>query len=265
MEVYYSKVISQEQVASGYFKINLEIKSSFSSFMPGMFVMLSILDRLDPLLPRPMGVFQLAQKNPESTIISIGYKVVGRGTNIFSELVSGDTIRVTGPFGKGWELSQVSKSDKVILVAGGIGITALYLIAKDLIKMGKTVTLLYGAATAEHLVFANEFEALGIYIQYSTDDGSHGNKGLVTENLPKYLESGTAVLACGPNPMLKSVTELCNSKGIDPQLSFEQHMACGFGVCLGCNISLKDEKTGATMQKRVCKEGPVFKASEVVW
>jgi len=256
-------IVSHRKIGSDYYYLVLKSERSLGRIAPGQFIMLGFPGRIDPLLPRPMGFFQVLEENGSFTSFSIGYVAVGKGTNLLAQCKAGDKLRGTGPLGNGWNMDVIR--EKTVMIAGGIGITPFYLPAKELIHSGKKVTLLYGAKTTTDLVFEDEFRGLGIEIILYTEDGSTGTtKGLVSEGLAGHLDSDISVLACGPGGMLKKIAETCLTTGIDPQLSFDRRMACGFGVCLGCNIAVKD-KNGKSSYVRVCKEGPVLKGSEVAW
>jgi len=255
-------IVSQRKIGSCYYYLVLKSDRSLGRIAPGQFIMLGFPGRIDPLLPRPMGFFQALDENNNSTSFSIGYVAVGKGTNLLAQCKAGDKLRGTGPLGNGWNMDVIK--EKTIMVAGGIGITPFYLPAKELIQSGKKVMLLYGAKTAADLVFEDEFRDLGMDTILYTEDGSTGTKGLVSEGLAGHLDGDISVLACGPGGMLKRITETCLPAGVDPQLSFDRRMACGFGVCLGCNITVKN-MDGKSKYVRVCKEGPVFKGSEVAW
>lgn len=255
-------VVSQKKTGSCYFYLVLKSEGSLGRITPGQFIMLGFADRCEPLLPRPMGFFQVLEERNDSTTFSIGYVVVGKGTDILSVLKPGDMLKGTGPLGKGWDIGSVT--GKAVMVAGGIGITPFYQLAKELKTLKKEVILLYGAKSASDLVFLEEFKKLGIETVEYTEDGSAGKRGLVSEGLSDYLDGDASVFACGPYAMLKTVNEVCADAGVDPQLSFDKRMACGFGVCLGCNIAVKDSN-GGSKYVRVCKEGPVFRGGEVVW
>ncbi|MBN2134411.1 MAG: dihydroorotate dehydrogenase electron transfer subunit [Acidobacteria bacterium] len=255
-------VNENRQIKDNYYLLELETEAPIPKMFPGAFVMLSFPGRLDPLLPRPMGLFQVLEESGKSCRFNIGYVVIGKGTRLMSELTKGNVLGCVGPLGNGWKMDLLNSAEKVILVAGGIGITPLYIPAMELAGK-KDVTLLFGGAGANDLVFTDKFEKLGIDIKLYTEDGSQGSKGFVTKGLADEITDNSAILACGPEGMLRAVSDIALQKGIDPQLSFDKRMACGFGVCLGCNIAIKEED--GVYQRRVCKEGPVFFGGEVVW
>jgi dihydroorotate dehydrogenase electron transfer subunit len=256
------KVVSQDRISADCYYLVLKSKGSFGSILPGQFIMLSFPGSLDPLLPRPMGFFRILKNEKDSTTFSIGYVTVGKGTNLLAGLCAGDKLMGTGPLGNGWNLNGAA--GKAVMIAGGIGITPFYMLGQELIKKDKKPILLYGAKKSDDLVFKDEFKDLEIETILYTDDGSTGVKGLVSEGLSAHLNKDIDVFACGPYKMLHAVSTVCLAAGIDPQLSFDRRMACGFGVCLGCNLPVKNE-AGAIKNVRVCKEGPVFKGSEVTW
>jgi dihydroorotate dehydrogenase electron transfer subunit len=160
----------------------------------------------------------------------------------------------------------VRRSDKAILVGGGIGVAPLVALAEGL-GGGRVII---GARTKTHIMCEEEFKALGCVVRTVTEDGSKGRKGLATDLLKDVLrtELKTTIYACGPTPMLKAVALIARANGISCQVSLEEHMACGVGVCLGCPVKVKTQyaKDGAQYDyKMVCKDGPVFNAEEVVW
>lgn len=166
-----------------------------------------------------------------------------------------------GPLGNGFSFSAGIKNRNIILVAGGIGVAPLMFLAQRLRK--GAVTVLIGARTKAQILCANEFKRLGCAVRSATDDGSLGVRGRVTELLEDVLAKKAAgrpaLYGCGPGPMLKAMAEVCRAYGLTAQVSLEAHMACGIGACLGCVVQT------TRGYERVCKEGPVFRASDVVW
>jgi len=241
---------------------------------PGRFVMLGCEnDLFDPLLKRPFGICNWGRNWFEVII-----KMVGKGSLQLGRLKVGDAVAVHGPLGEGYpdlraDLKKENNSCALILVAGGMGIAS---IASGLLPAGQgwgfagnEVSLLYGAANAEELILLNEIKDCnpGIRIETITDDGSSGRQGLVTELLQLELEkqSGALTFACGPEPMLKSVQQVIKDNGASGYLSLENRMACGFGVCLGCVQTLTDINGKNLKRAKVCTQGPVFPAAEVVF
>ena len=155
-----------------------------------------------------------------------------------------------GPFGRGY---SVAKESPVLLVCGGCGVAPLYFLAKEARKRKLEVWAAIGAKTASELAFEGRFEDLGCRVLVSTDDGSRGMKGLVTEAILDVLGEVKAIYGCGPEPMLKVLASLCRERGIPGQVSLERYMKCGFGVCGQCALD----------GKLVCLDGPVFSVGEL--
>lgn len=210
---------------------------------PGQFVNI----KLDGFyLRRPISVCDV-----QGGILTIIYKVVGKGTEYMSKLTEGARLDVLTGLGNGYDLSL--SGEKPLLLGGGVGVPPLYLLAKRLIAEGKKVSVVLGFNTAAEVFYENEFRALGCDVTVTTADGSFGVKGFVTDALP---EGYTHFYTCGPEPMLKAVCKATKTSG---QLSFEERMGCGFGACMGCSC-----KT-LTGNKRICKDGPVMKKEEIIW
>ncbi len=197
-------------------------------------------------LRRPISVCDV-----NGDLLTILYKVVGKGTEFMSGLQAGDELDVLTGLGNGYDLSL--SGDKPLLLGGGVGVPPMYLLAKELIKQNKKVSVILGFNTAAEAFYEDEFKALGADVTVTTVDGSYGVKGFVTDALtPDY----THFYCCGPEPMLKAVYKSTKTSG---QFSFEERMGCGFGACMGCSC-----KT-VTGYKRICKDGPVLLKEEILW
>ena len=214
-----------------------------SQIKAGQFVNI-LIDGL--FLRRPISVCDL-----DKDTLTIIYKVVGEGTERLSKMQSGELDVLTG-LGNGYDLSLAG--DYPLLVGGGVGVPPMYLLAKELIKLGKKVSVILGFNTKDEIFYEKEFEKLGASVKVTTVDGSYGVKGFVTDAIEKGKNG--YFYACGPEPMLKA---LCMATEIPGELSFEERMGCGFGACMGCSC-----KT-LTGNKRICKEGPVMKKEEILW
>ena len=210
---------------------------------PGQFINIKI-DGL--FLRRPVSVFDL-----DDNSVSIIYKVVGKGTEILSNMTSGDLDVLTG-LGNGYELSK--SGDNPLVIGGGAGGPPMYLLCKRLLEQGKTPTVILGFNTASEVFCKQDFEALGVKVLITTVDGSYGVKGFVTDALKEVDYS--YFYTCGPEPMLKAVYNSTKTSG---QFSFEERMGCGFGACMGCSC-----KT-LYGNKRICKDGPVLVKEEIIW
>jgi len=223
--------------------------------------MVEVAEGPDPLLKRPLSLHRWLGGD-----FQLLYRVAGKGTDILSRKKPGDVLEILGPLGNGFPLKQ--KTAPVILVAGGIGIAPIFGLAETLTK-GKnregSPLLFYGARTKEELLCLDELKSLGIDPVISTDDGTLGKKGNIVNALTKYTArhgksiADHTLFACGPEPMLKSLSLAAVKLGIKGYIAMEQHMACGIGTCLGCVV----RTVGG--YKRVCKEGPVFPIGDIVW
>jgi len=221
--------------------------------------------RTDPLLPRPMAIYRSFESGTpgEPTGIEVLYRVTGRGTTLLSEARPGDRVRFVGPLGRGFPAPE--EGLRPILVAGGTGIASVYELAARCASEGggQGVTVLFGARSSGDLMGVEDFVGLGgVDVRVTTEDGSRGEKGLVTELLEKTLsDSGPAhVYACGPTPMMRRAAEVAHAYNRSCTVSLENNMACGFGVCLGCAAPLTAGGFGL-----VCRDGPVFDADAVDW
>ena len=198
-------------------------------------------------LRRPISVC-----DSEDGILTLIYKVVGKGTEYMSTLTVGEKLDILTGLGNGYDLTR--SGNKPLLVGGGVGVPPLYKLAKNLIKDGKDVTVILGFNTKNEIFWKEEFEGAGAKVIVATVDGSEGVRGFVTDAM-KGLDY-TYFYSCGPEPMLKA---LYNASMTSGEMSFEERMGCGFGACMGCSC-----KT-VTGNKRICKEGPVLKKEDIIW
>ena len=210
---------------------------------PGQFINIKIADKY---LRRPISVCDKDEKT-----ITIIYKVVGSGTEILSQMKSGETLDVLTGLGNGYDLSL--SGDTPLLLGGGVGVPPLYMLAKQLIKQGKKVSVILGFNTKSEIFYEDEFKKIGADVTVTTVDGSYGVKGFVTDAM---TDNYSYFYTCGPEPMLKAIFKATMTSG---QFSFEERMGCGFGACMGCSC-----KT-VTGYKRICKEGPVLNKEEIIW
>lgn len=251
-------IISNERLSPSVWRLRVKAPAIAREVRPGQFVQVRVADTYDPLLRTPLSVHDC---DPGQGTIDLLYQTVGTSTQLLSQRQAKTELSIVGPLGRGFALPQPSANGFAILVAGGIGVAPLLLLARDLVANGINVRLLYGARTATDLVGIDAFERLGVAMACCTDDGSYGIAGNVVDLLAGFLQSGAAgeVFACGPNPMLKALQRLAGQRQFSAQLSLEAYMACGLGVCLGCAVAAPG---GGYVH--VCTDGPVFKESEVV-
>ena len=243
------KITSNEQVAAHAYRMTLAAPGIAKTARPGQFIMVKTADGCQPLLRRPFGVHNV--KGPGVDIL---YEIIGEGTKLLSQKKPGERLDIIGPLGNGFDIGR--RTSDIILVAGGIGVAPLVFLAEKLKKQKTLVSL--GAKTKSRILCEKEFKALGCEVKIATDDGSKGHKGFVTD-LIADVRRPQFIFACGPKPMLKAVAAIARQHNISAQASLEEHMACGIGACLGC---VAETKSG---MRRVCKDGPVFDAKEIVW
>jgi len=236
-------VVSNTSLTDNVYKMVLQGDVSAIT-APGQFVNL----KLEGLyLRRPISVCDL-----DGDKLTIVYKAVGKGTEQMSRMTAGEKLDILTGLGNGYDLSL--SGEKPVLLGGGVGVPPMYLLAKELLKQGKKVSVILGFNTKSEIFYEEEFEKLGCNVTVTTVDGSFGTKGFVTTALEGVDYS--YFYTCGPEPMLKAVYKASNTSG---QMSFEKRMGCGFGACMGCSC-----KT-LTGNKRICKEGPVMKKEEILW
>ncbi len=237
---------------------------------PGQFLMLRCSDDAayatdpvgnadDPLLPRPMSYHRI-RTGTEGQEWSILYAVVGRGTAWLASRKPGDRVFAWGPLGNGYKVGRTSRN--LLLVGGGIGIAPLVWLADQAIAGGRSVTMIIGARSAEHL-FPSALLPQEVEVIVTTDDGSAGRKGFVTEPFGELLEWCDQAFACGPTPMFRALAEVSRAARVrrSVQALLEERMACGTGICYGCAVEARVR--GGRAMKLVCKDGPQFEVRDV--
>ncbi|MFH0877085.1 MAG: dihydroorotate dehydrogenase electron transfer subunit [Candidatus Omnitrophota bacterium] len=244
--------------------LELSVPASFKNARPGQFVHVRIENSCDPLLRRPMSIHDAAPGR-----LKILYEVVGKGTELLSGKNTKATIDILGPLGRGFDVKRLARFKKIYIVAGGMGVAPLLFLAKKLVHSPRSTvhgrpTVLIGARTKGQLLGVKEFKKLGCSVKLATDDGSRGFKGNVTELLNKILLSTvdrgpSTICACGPRAMLAATAQIARRHHVPAEISLEEFMGCGLGACLGCVV-----RTTAGY-RRICHDGPVFDAQEVLW
>lgn len=250
------KIVVNNKIAPEYYKMALISPQIVKIAKPGQFVHIKISPHFEPLLRRPFSIHAIQ----DNTTFEILYRVVGKGTSLLSEKKPGEELDVIGPLGNGFRLSQ--NDEQIIIIGGGAGIAPLFFLTQKLINYSKQIRVLIGGKTKEVILCEKEFKDLGLEVEIATEDGSYGHKGLVTDLLPPLLSASISLFACGPSIMLREVAMFSIKNKLSCQVSLEAIMACGVGACLGCVIDIKER--GTTRYKRVCKDGPVFEANEVI-
>jgi dihydroorotate dehydrogenase electron transfer subunit len=264
-------VLENHREFGDYWRLRVRIPAKLD-IRPGQFAMIRPQGQLEPILRRAMVFYHIwpGKDFLESEFI---YRVMGRGTMKLAELRRSDHVDLLGPLGNGYTIdATIRPGSEVALASGGIGIPALYLLAERLQARGIKPRLFHGDRTSDieqGLMCIQDFrELLGSgSIICTTEDGSYGERGLVTVPLEEALRTGdfrpVAIYACGPHPMMKRVAEIAGEFEIPAQVSLEARMACGFGICLACAEKIRAD--GQEKYVRVCLEGPIFAANKIVW
>ncbi len=247
-----SKIISNDQLATNVYEMIVECPDIVTFAKPGQFVNL-YCHHQGRLLPRPISICEIDR---DLGVLHLVYAILGDGTAEFSTYQAEDTIDVMGPFGNGFDTSY--EGDDHLIVGGGVGTPPMVELAKTL-KGEKTIVL--GFRTEPYLV-----KRLAQYgeVFVATDDGSVGYKGHVVGLMEEQSLLGR-IYACGPTPMLKGLQTYAKDKGLTASLSLEERMGCGFGACVGCVTKIKAATEIGFTYKKVCKDGPVFDAEEVLF
>lgn len=246
---YQLEITENKNICLNFYKFSVVSKKIADAATAGQFCMIG-LEKV--FLRRPLSIYSVDKNNGT---VSFLYKVVGKGTDILASLPVGSKVNVLGPLGQGYNL-QVKDNVEPVLVAGGTGIASIHFLASSLSKPG---SLYYGVRKKEELMCLDEFEKMGWKINISTEDGSCGYKGFVTDLLSKQIQQNSIIYVCGPTPMMKKIAEIAKNKNISGYASLEQKMACGVGNCQGCAVKINNA------YKMACKDGPVFPLSDITF
>jgi dihydroorotate dehydrogenase electron transfer subunit len=253
-------IVANERDTDSYFRLVLAAPQIAPLIQPGQFAHVRILPLKDALLRRPFSIFQVA-----GDTFSILYKTVGKGTEVLARMRAGEELSVIAPLGHGFTVPQAG-GEIPLLVAGGYGMAAMFLLAQRSPQKG---IVFVGGRRRVDILCEKEFAAIGWEVRATTEDGSHGEKGLVTQPLLAAVQSlkskvqSYKLFACGPTPMLKAVGKIAEDFNLPAELSMDEHMCCGVGTCLTCVIKVK--AGDGWEYQRTCTEGPVFDARQIVW
>ncbi|HEY8422243.1 MAG TPA: dihydroorotate dehydrogenase electron transfer subunit [Thermoclostridium sp.] len=251
-------VVKAEKLAEDIYFLRLKSGIIPEKAVPGQFVNIRCCNGLDAYLRRPISI--LRTNTLESTF-DIVYMIRGKGTRLLSCFECGDTVDCVGPLGKGFTLPE--NGEKICVIGGGIGIFPLLFLLERSVEVEKTAFL--GFRTKDLMVLQEDFQKVTDRLVISTDDGSFGQKGLITKPFLEYLENEKPdrVYTCGPVPMMKTVAEACTEKGIFCEVSMEQRMGCGIGACLVCACKVRNNDDYE--YERICRDGPVFNAGKIMF
>ncbi len=245
-----SIIEKNEEIIENHYILNVRVKGRIPKITPGQFFMVRIEDR-EVFLRRPFTVY-----DQRGDLLSIMYKVRGRGTMVLSRMKKGQKLSILGPLGRGF---HIGKRDFYLVIAGGIGIAGVHLLMK---RIGKKAKLFYGTSSSLGVSLVKDLMDYEPVI--STMDGSYGYRGDVVSSLREkidgFLGKDLEVFACGPKEMYRSLKELLSKYGFACQILWEERMGCGMGLCFGCVVKTNDE---SDPEKRVCFEGPAFSLWEI--
>jgi dihydroorotate dehydrogenase electron transfer subunit len=273
------RIVENVPIAKQTYRLRFDCQEIATRIVPGQFVMIRLADGDDPLLARPFALYDTVLGVSGKPVgLDIVYLVLGKMTTRLAGLLPGTELDVWGPLGNGFSSQE---SGHLVMVAGGIGQTPFPALAQEAfgrrsygdpprsVAAVQRVTLCYGARSSDYLADIDRFEHLGVDVRVSTDDGTAGHKGLVTDLVKDVLSEKKAdeqirIVCCGPEPMMESVAAIAAQADISCQVSLETPMACGIGICFSCVTRVRDA-TGEWDYKRTCVDGPVFEASQIEW
>jgi dihydroorotate dehydrogenase electron transfer subunit len=263
------------RVACDTYRLRVPCPEIARAIVPGQFLMVRLADSSDPLLGRPLALYDtVLDAGGSPTGLDIVYVALGKMTRRLSTLAAGLPLEMWGPLGNGF---PPTPTEHLVMVAGGIGQTPFLALARQYLGLrsygqratqaprAAKVTLLYGVRNAQYLAGVEDFRQLGVEVRLSTDDGSAGHHGLVTELIGPAVESSSLparIVCCGPEPMMQATARLAGQLGLPCQVSLEAPMACGIGACFSCVAKVRDG-SGAWDYRRSCVEGPVFDAERI--
>lgn len=279
-KIIYNKSIRPHPSCRDYL-MRLKVKPFPGRVIPGQFIHLRLAQSPNhpitqlPILRRPFSIYNIPNPGSYGTRLEILYRVVGKGTRLMASMTPGTKVDILGPLGNGFTINK--KVDISILVAGGIGMAGLHLLLKTLIqsrpgRSPKKIYLLIGTKNKDELCLPDTLRRREVKMMISTEDGSRGVKGLVTDLLEELLirqetrdkrQVPIQIYACGPKGMLKAVSTIARTWNLPCQVSLEARMACGLGFCRTCVCRVYEKNT--ISYARVCSEGPVFRANQIAW
>jgi dihydroorotate dehydrogenase electron transfer subunit len=272
-------VLANEMIACDTYRLRFSAPEMASRFLPGQFLMLRLTSCDDPLIGRPLALYDcVTDETGNPAAIDVVYLVAGKLTSRLARLMPGQELSVWGPLGNGF---IPRKCDKLVMVAGGIGQTPFLALAKEVLGRQQygsparfvapvdTVVFCYGARTADALAGVDDFRELGIDVRLATDDGTVGHHGYVSDVLDDVLAERSVsdrvhVVCCGPEPMMEAVARVTLAADVSCEVSLEEPMACGIGICFACVARIRTHD-GQWDYQRTCVEGPVYDARQVVW
>lgn len=253
-------LVKKEEIVSGVYKFSLKAENIVKQAKPGNFVEIRITDQTEPFLRRPISIHNLDRENG---ILEIIFQIKGKGTELLARKQVGEKVDVIGPLGYG--TFKLENYKKIAVIGGGIGIFPLYELLKQAKENGVETGVYLSFRNKDLVMLEKEFGEITSNLNISTDDGSYKNKGFAIDFLKKDMEKEKyeCIYVCGPTPMLRAVKNYAVENNINCQVSLEEKMACGLGVCLGCAVKTTASPKEAPEYFHVCKAGPVFNCNDV--
>jgi dihydroorotate dehydrogenase electron transfer subunit len=282
----HAQIAFNRSVSSTYRHLGFATPGFSRTVSPGQFVMVRPPLVGDPLLPRAFSIYRVSQEEGGAPVVEILYKVMGKGTQYLAQMDPGQAVEILGPLGNAFTVPETVET--AVLVAGGIGVPPIAALAMELGKGQGPLEVFLGGKTGDDILCVEDFETIGADLHITTEDGSKGTRGLITDLLDPFLKSvgdqatrqlgnqegpnrpiaqspnRLCIFTCGPPGMLAAVARMAEERGIPCQTSVEANMACGFGACMGCAIEVRSKGPGPSY-KLVCKDGPVFDSRDLVW
>lgn len=256
-----AQVLDIFEVTEGIYELELQAPAVVEQARPGQFAMLRPGNGGKPYLARPMGIYDV---NPKRSSISILFEVHGAGTQAMAQMQPGNAVDLLAPLGNGFTVAEDTR--RALVIGGGIGVAPLYPLLCQLRRQDVETEIMLGAQCGERMLGLERLVPLGMVTRLYTDNGTMGKQGYPTDDLPEVLRYGRfdQVFCCGPMPLMRGVARICGDYRTPCQVSLEERMGCGFGICVCCVVDVRDAE-GNIAKKRVCYDGPVFDGQEVVW
>jgi len=252
MKLVSAPIISNTEILPHIYLLQAQAPEIAARAYPGQYVMVRCGEGYDMPLRRPLGLHRISKDG-----ISLLYTIVGRGTEWLSLRKEEERVDLFGPLGKGFEIYPSSRN--LLLVAGGVGVAPLVALAEHAIGTGRAVKLVIGEKNAAK-IYPERLLPSGIKPVVTTEDGSLGQKGMVTDVLPQFISGADQIFVCGPLPMYRAIAKMGSKLGNkSTQVLLETVMGCGVGACLSCSIKTRQGR------KLVCKDGPVFEFGDILW
>ena len=270
-----ARILLHRKIARDHYRMRLKSSPTARTARPGQFIHIRCGEEKKrqssfgtvPLLRRPIS---LVDVDPVRGTLDIVYKVMGLGTRVLAQMPEGAKADLIGPLGEPFTFPP--KGKQAILIGGGVGIPPLVFLAKELLKKKIPAAAFLGARTKEWVICREDFRKLGVPVRAATDDGTLGYRGSVVDLVESVIareqsdRSNLALYICGPIGMMKAAAALACRRGIPAQVSLEERMGCAMGCCMGCVVEVNTEPVGSHARfQRVCTEGPVFAAEEIIW